>query len=138
AVAGAVVPFVRANLHVPIAVMFFYAPALAARRMGREFDYESAGLRSEPIRLNLALLAGASVIVFPIFAVGFFLFWGRICPDPALAPLFGGLCRRWFGWSAGHLRLPEGFALFSLSQLVVVAIPEELFFRGYLLERLER
>ena len=29
-------------------------------------------------------------------------------------------------------------ALLALSQLVVVAIPEELFFRGYLMERLER
>jgi membrane protease YdiL (CAAX protease family) len=135
---GAVVPFVRANLHVPIAVLFFYAPALAARRMGREFDYEEAGLRARPIRLNLALLAALSLVVFPAFAIGFFLFWGRVCPTPELAPLFGGLCRRWLGWSGGHLRLPDGFALFALSQLVVVAIPEEIFFRGSLLERLER
>ncbi len=138
AAVGAVVPFVHANLHVPIAVLFFYAPALAARRMGREFDYEAAGLRADPIGLNLALIALASLVVFPFFAIGFFLFWGQVCPTPDLARLFGGLCHRWLGWSQGHLRLPDGIALFSLSQLVVVAIPEELFFRGYLLERLEQ
>jgi membrane protease YdiL (CAAX protease family) len=137
AAVGAVVPFVHANLHVPIAILFFYAPAVAARRNGREFDYVSAGLRAEPVVLNLAIVGLASAVVFPVFVVGFFVFWGAVCPTPAWAQLFGGLCRHWLGWSHGHLRLPEGFALFALSQLVVVAIPEELFFRGYLLERLE-
>jgi membrane protease YdiL (CAAX protease family) len=134
---GSVVPFVRDNLHVPIAVMFFYAPAVAARRMGREYDYEAAGLRAEPIGLNLALVGLASLLSFPAFVAGFFLFWGRVCPDPALAALFVGNCRAWLGWSGGQLHLPNGFLVFALSQLVVVAIPEELFFRGYLLARLE-
>ena len=39
---------------------------------------------------------------------------------------------------AGTCTCPHDFALLALSQLVVVAIPEELFFRGYLMERLER
>src|SRR5207245_1951050 len=55
-----------------------------------------------------------------------------------LAPFFGRLCRHWTGWSNGHFRLPENFLLAALNQLVVVAIPEELFFRGYLMARLER
>ena len=33
--------------------------------------------------------------------------------------------------------MPPQFALLAFSQLVVVAIPEELFFRGYLMGRLE-
>ena len=135
---GTVVPFVRDNLHVPIAVMFFYAPAVAARRTGRGYDYEAAGLRAEPIGLNLAVVGLASLLAFPAFVVGFFAFWGRVCPDPGLAPLFAGNCRAWLGWTGGHLHLPKGFFVFALSQLVVVAIPEELFFRGYLMERLER
>ena len=52
--------------------------------------------------------------------------------------LFGGLCRHWLGPAGGHLRLPPRFLLLAFSQLVVVAIPEELFFRGYLMERLEQ
>jgi membrane protease YdiL (CAAX protease family) len=35
------------------------------------------------------------------------------------------------------LQLPSGFVLMALSQLLVVALPEELFFRGYLMSRLE-
>ena len=46
--AGRCVPFVRDNLHAPIAIIFLYAPAFAARRAGREFDYATPA--SGPIR----------------------------------------------------------------------------------------
>ncbi|MEA2698044.1 MAG: hypothetical protein QOI66_2315, partial [Myxococcales bacterium] len=67
---GAVVPFVRDNLHVAIAVIFFYAPQAAARLSGRPFDYASAGLRFDPVRLNLAVLGVALAVTFPAFVVG--------------------------------------------------------------------
>jgi membrane protease YdiL (CAAX protease family) len=35
------------------------------------------------------------------------------------------------------LRLPPDFLQLALSQIVVVAVPEELFFRGYLMGRFE-
>ena len=41
------------------------------------------------------------------------------------------------GFSGGQLRLPPDFALLALNQVLVIAIPEELFFRGYLQGRLE-
>jgi uncharacterized protein len=137
---GTFVPLVRDNLHALIAVIFFYAPALAAKRAGREFDYRDAGLRADPIVLNLAVLAVMAALTFPAFVGGFFVFYGRVCTVPASAAtrFFGSFCNRWLGFSDGHLHLPPGFALLALSQLVVVAIPEELFFRGYLMERLER
>jgi membrane protease YdiL (CAAX protease family) len=140
AAVGAVVPFVRANLHAPIAIIFLYAPAIAARRAGREFDYREAGLRADPLALNLAVLGVFSALTFPAFIGGFFVFYGHVCTIPAnaLTHLFGALCRNWLGPAGGHLRLPPGFALAAFSQLVVVAIPEELFFRGYLMERLEQ
>ena len=50
---GGAVPLVRDNLHALIAVIFFYAPAVAARRAGRRFDYHEAGLRLHPLALNL-------------------------------------------------------------------------------------
>ena len=137
---GTWVPLVRNNLHALIAVVFFYAPSVAARRAGREFDYRDAGLRVSPIALNLGVLAVLSALTFPAFVAGFFAFYGQVCSVPASAAtrFFGTLCNRWLGFSDGHLHLPPGFALLALSQLVVVAIPEELFFRGYLMERLER
>jgi len=133
------VPFVRDNLHVGIAVIFFYAPSVAARLSGRPFDYGTAGLRLDPLALNLKVLGGALAITFPAFLVGFFLFYGVVCgPHGALAARwFGGLCGRWLGLSGGRLALPPSFVLLALNQLIVVAIPEELFFRGYLLGRLE-
>ena len=72
AAVGAVVPFVRDNLHAPIAIIFLYAPAIAARRAGREFDYREAGLRLDPLPLNLAVLGLFSLLTFPAFVGGFF------------------------------------------------------------------
>jgi membrane protease YdiL (CAAX protease family) len=137
---GGAVPFVRDNLHAFIAIVFFYAPAVAARSGGRSFDYHEAGLRLHPLRLNLAVLGVACALTFPPFFGGFFGFYGYVCGQAGgwIAPLFGRLCRHWQGWSGGGFRLPEHFALSALNQLVVVAIPEEIFFRGYLLVRLER
>jgi membrane protease YdiL (CAAX protease family) len=140
ATVGAAVPFVRDNLHAFIAIVFFYTPAVAARAGGRRFDYHEAGLRLNPLGLNLRVLGAACLIFFPAFIAGFFFFYGYTCgPRGAwLAPAFGRLCHHWQGLSGGALRLPDRFALSALNQLVVVAIPEEIFFRGYLLVRLER
>jgi membrane protease YdiL (CAAX protease family) len=136
---GTVVSVVRDNLHAFIAVVFFYTPAVAARRSHRPFDYRAAGLRLDPMRLNLAVVGGAVAITFPLFFAGFFLFYGYVCGPHghAFAPMFGRLCAHWLGFSGGHLRLPPSFLLQVLNQLIVIAIPEELFFRGYLMARFE-
>jgi membrane protease YdiL (CAAX protease family) len=136
---GGGVPFVGRNLHAFIAVIFFYGPSVAARISGRPFDYRDVGLRADPVGLNLAVLAIAVGVTFPGFLGGFFVFYGYVCgPHGGVwAPLFGGLCRHWRGWSGGALQLPADFWLSALNQLVVVAVPEELFFRGYLMTRLE-
>jgi hypothetical protein len=133
------VPFLRDNLHVAIAVIFFYAPQVAARLSRRPFDYGQAGLRLDPLGLNAKVLGAALALTFPLFLLGFFWFYGTVCgPHGALfARWFGGLCARWHGFGGGVLTLPPSFLLLALNQLVVVAIPEELFFRGYLQGRLE-
>jgi membrane protease YdiL (CAAX protease family) len=140
AAVGVVVPLVHEYLQVAIAMIFFYTPAFAARRAGRELDYRDAGLRADPVGLNLAVVAVASALTFPAFVGGFFAFYGRVCGDAAgaLGRPWAALCAHWLGFSGGHLHLPPRFALLALTQLVVVAIPEELFFRGYLMERLEQ
>jgi membrane protease YdiL (CAAX protease family) len=137
---GAVVPIVREYLHVLIAIVFFEIPVVAARRAGRDLDYRDIGLRIDPIRLNLAVIGALVLITFPAFVAGFFLFYDRVCamPTAPLAHAFAPLCHRWLGYAHGHLHAPPDAALLALVQLIVVAIPEELFFRGYLMERLER
>lgn len=135
---GKAVPFVQRNLHAAIAILFFYAPVVAGRVTRRRFDFREAGLRLDPLRTNALVLAAAVALTFPLFVVGFFVFYGRVCdgagqvwleafcPGPAFA-----------GWAGTHLRWPPDFALLALNQVLVVALPEELFFRGYLLGRLE-
>ena len=47
------------------------------------------------------------------------------------------MCRRFAGTlSRARLRLPKRFPRLALAQLVVVALPEEYFFRGYVQTRL--
>lgn len=138
------VPLVQRNLHGAIAVVFLYGPALAARLSGRPFEYRAAGLRLDPVALNLKVLGLALAITWPVFLASFLLFYGYVCQPgiPRLvqdfAEVFAPVCAHWRGLGGATWRLPEDFALLALSQVVVVALPEELFFRGYLLGRLEQ
>ncbi len=140
---GRAVPFVGENLHGAIAVMFLYAPALAARLSRRRFDYRESGLRVEPVGLNAAVAGIGIAATWPIFFVAFLTFYTWVCREglpgflASWTEVFVPLCVRWTGLAGAHLRLPPDFALVALSQIVVIAVPEEFFFRGYLLTRLE-
>lgn len=135
------VPFLHRNLHAFIAVLFYYAPVIAGRLADRPFDFREAGLTLRPIRTNVAVLAVAVAIAFPLFIGGFFGFYGAVCEPAArgLPIVIARLCPGggWLGWTGGHLHLPSGFLLLAANQVLIVAVPEEVFFRGYLLERLE-
>jgi membrane protease YdiL (CAAX protease family) len=136
------VPFLRGNLHAFIAVMFFYAPVAAERWQGRHFDFQQAGLDVFPLRANLAVLGATVLVAFPPFVAGFFWFYDTVCaPTPgSAAARLAALCPTavgWLGWARGHVHLPAAALGTALSQLIVVAIPEELFFRGYLMGKLE-
>ncbi|HET6147780.1 MAG TPA: type II CAAX endopeptidase family protein [Polyangia bacterium] len=138
--AGLFIPFLGRYLGVLIAAIFLYAPGLAGRWSGRGFDYREAGLRLDPPGLNLRVLAVALAVTFPLFAVAFFVFYGVVCGPHGgfIQPMFAALCPRWRGLAHGVLRLPPEFLTSALNQLIVVAIPEELFFRGYLMQRLDQ
>ena len=135
---GKVVPLVHRNLHAAIAILFFYAPVVAGRLTRRRFDFREAGLRLDPIAINVAVLAIAIALTFPLFVVGFFAFYGQACAPTAPA-WQGTMCPgdAWTGWAGMHVRWPPDFALLAFNQVLVVALPEEVFFRGYLLGRLE-
>jgi membrane protease YdiL (CAAX protease family) len=138
-----VVPFVRSNLHGGIAIAFLYAPAAAARLSGRPFDYQEAGLRLRPVLPGLAVAGVGIAVTWPVFFGSFLVFYGAVCAPyaPALlqfwAETFAPVCGHWIGVRGAALRLPPDFLLLALSQLLVVAVPEELFFRGYLMGRFE-
>jgi len=137
---GTFVPLVHKYLALLIAIIFFQTPIIAARRAGRDIDYRDLGLRADPIGLNLKVLAVLVLLTLPVFVLAFVPFYDRVCaiPSGTVARMFAGICQNWLGHARGHLRLPDGFALNAATQVIVVAIPEELFFRGYLQERLEQ
>ncbi len=127
-VAGGV-GFVHRNLHALVALVFLALPQLALRRRG---NIERYGFTAQPLGLGLTVAAIAIVVVLPLFTLGFLVAGRTACAHwPALVP---GSC-----WRAAHplWRLPGDFLLLCAAQLVVVALPEELFFRGYVQGRLE-
>lgn len=70
---------------------------------------------------ELGFTLAVVAIVFPPFVVGFWLWHHTVAP---------GLLHAWV-W-----RWPPDFASFALSQIVIVGLPEEALFRGYVQTRL--
>jgi membrane protease YdiL (CAAX protease family) len=127
-----------------IAVVFIYTPVLVAWR--RHEDLDDYGFHWEPVRRGLVTAAAAIAIVFPVFVAGYLAFYEIACGSDLLANLAPrGMCARYGGLDALHLPdLSLGATPTTLSaelvavQLVVVALPEELFFRGFMLGKLEK
>lgn len=139
---GLFVPFIHDNLHGAIAVVFLYAPALAGRISRRTTDYRAFGLHGDALGRALATAGLGMAIAWPLFFTAFYAFYDFGCTAQAdlarlWSELFAPACHRWQGLGRATLRLPDGFAVLAISQLVVVALPEELFFRGYLMARIE-
>ena len=135
------VPILARNLGAVYAVVFLYVPVLFAWRRGE--DLYGYGFRARPVGKGLALGLGMVVVVFPLFAAGFVLFYDVVChPGQATwlrALAVPGVCPRWRGWSGMHgPLLDRAFLESAFIQVVVVALPEELFFRGFLHQLLER
>ena len=129
------VPALDSWFHVIVAALFLYLPAWLLRH----HDLERYGLHARPLGRNLLLFAVCVLVVFPPFALGF-VAWERLACAIGwlhrLAPAACGLVTH-----AG-LRLPPAMLSLDprhnliLAELVVVALPEEFFFRGYVQGRL--
>lgn len=131
-VVGAFVPVVGANLKTVAVIVFLYLPGWVIWRRGEDFrDY---GLHFRSWKSDLRHVAVLSIAIFPAFALAF---WGFVeamqyIPEPLAS---------WLGpyhtVSAQGLQLPPEFLYLVVTQLLVVALPEEFFYRGYLYARLE-
>jgi membrane protease YdiL (CAAX protease family) len=121
-----------------VAVVLLYAPVFVGWRRGE--DLHQYGFRLDPVRRGLAFGLGVPLIIFPLFALAYLGFYELVCDTEALRALAPpSACRSFQGFEHIHApRLDLDFAQFALVQLVVVALPEELFFRGCLLHLLER
>jgi len=136
---GRGVAFVNANLGALVAIVFLYLTVFFANRRGK--DLVDFGFHTSP-RLRSIVIAGTYIaVVFPIFMVGFVMFYDIACaPGSAIGRLSPpGMCYAFHGWSGAHLS-GFGWATLELAfvQVVVVALPEELFFRGLIHELCEK
>jgi membrane protease YdiL (CAAX protease family) len=122
--------------HAIVAALFLYLPAWLLR----DRDLGDYGLNARPIGRNLAWVGLLAALVFPMFALGFAGWQALACRVPAIAWLAPGPCGAAGG--VGALisrfapRLPSGMARMAAAEVLVVALPEELFFRGYVQGRL--
>jgi membrane protease YdiL (CAAX protease family) len=112
-------------------VAFLYLPLIPMRRRGEGYRDYGVTLRCWRKDLKLFLVLFAAVVPLYLAAyVGFSELLNHLPPWLAsrLSP-YGG------HWTF-KFRLPANFELWVLDQLLVVALPEEFFYRGYLQTRL--
>lgn len=126
-----------------VAVLFLYVPVYFTWR--RKEDLDAYGFHVQPIKRSLATAGISIAVIFPIFVLGYFVFYELVCHSD-LRGLMERECSGFQGLGGIHAptvslmgaRANTLSLEFCLVQLVVVALPEELFFRGFLLGLLEQ
>jgi membrane protease YdiL (CAAX protease family) len=131
-----------------VSVLFLYVPLFVADR--RHEDLRDYGLRIDPLGRGLATAALAIAIIVPLFALGFLAFYEIACNSALLSHLAPHrVCGHYGGLASLHapaIALTEASpplpgtisAEWCVVQWLVVGLPEELFFRGFLLHKLEQ
>ncbi len=135
AVVSAGVPLLKANLAGVAAFLFIAVPDARLRARGEEWsDYGVPffGLRDartwRAFGRGALVALGVAAIVFPVFALGF---WAYAQALPHLPSSLARLLAPYSGFPRFHPRLPEGLPLLVVVQLLVVALPEEMLYRGF-------
>lgn len=139
---GLGVPVVAANISAVAAFLFLFLPRRVIRRRGEEIDDYAfppwpwtSPEAGATFRRDLAWGLFVCAVMIPLVVVGFFVFlWvlRQLPPElrELLAPYRDAAAPR------PALRLPHDLAIQIPFQFLVVALPEEFFYRGYLQTRL--
>ena len=146
-VAVAVTAFVHINFKLSIlgpvgsalvAVSFLYVPMYFAKK--RKEDIDDYGFHMTPVKKGLGYALTSILIIYPFFTLLYFAFYEVACDSHLLSNLVPhGMCARYGGLAGLHApKLTPSFFEFCAVQFLVVALPEELFFRGFLLGLLEK
>ena len=112
---------------------FLYLPILAMR--GRGEDLGDYGLSLRHWRQDLKLFFGLSLLIAPLF---FAAYWGFLSLLPHLPDDLAALLSPYRPGADVRFtpRLPPDFGQWVLDQTLVVALPEEFFYRGFIQTRL--
>jgi membrane protease YdiL (CAAX protease family) len=97
------------------------------------FDYAEYGVTTRNWRLDLKLALLVFLIVAPLYLVAYVAYAEALAWLP---PRLAAHLTPYLGTWSFHPRLPDQFGLWIIDQLLVVAVPEEFFYRGYLQSRL--
>jgi membrane protease YdiL (CAAX protease family) len=126
----------RGNLAGVAALLFVLLPDRSLRRRGETWADHGLpwwGLRDgrtwRAWGRGAAVALAACAILFPVFLGAF---RGFVEILPRLPGWASGALAPYRAAAEPALRLPEGFALLAAVQLLVVALPEELFYRGWM------
>jgi hypothetical protein len=106
----------RGNLHALVGLVFLILPIFVLDRRGRPYSRYGVAL-GKPLG-DFAFVLLAMAVAFP--------------PIVFFAPSFWGI-----GGSAWRFAWPAGYPAVALTHLIVVALPEEFFYRAYLMGRLD-
>lgn len=103
-------------LHALVGAMFIAIPMVIL--LPRKESFDAYGIPPQPVLKEVLFAIAVAAVIFPPFILTFLVWWGF---DRSFTVI-----------------LPEGFWNAALANLVVVALPEELFYRGYLMGRLDK
>lgn len=112
-------PFLNKYQSLIFALLFIYVPFAILHRQGRSLDFLDSTLQAYLKSISVFLIA--AIIVFPLFFIGAH-FWEKIVYSAN---------------NPGFAMIPH-FWKFLANQFVMVALPEELFFRGYMQSTLNK
>lgn len=113
------------------AVAFLYLPGAVVWRRGE--DYRDYGAQLTRWKRDCLFGLGVSAVVLPLFALGFFGFVDLLAHLPGA---LSHVITPYLPQVDLSLRFPHRFWEHVLDQFLVVALPEEFFYRGYLQARL--
>lgn len=136
---SAFIPFfnyIKGNL---IPATFLFVPIYVLFKKKENLD--DYGLKAEPIQKGLAYFFALSLVVFPLFSAGFFLYYRWICKmtreGMVSISLYRRICPSLKPAAIQYLRLDRSLLEKVVVQVLAVGLPEEFFFRGYLQTKVE-
>lgn len=115
---GSYLSFINNVVFFLVAVIFITFPVIVARK--KNIELEEFGLKEDKIVADILIGIGIGLLIFPPFWIGSYIYWNKI-----------------LGMNISfHLTLPPNLLNIIVTNIFLVAFPEEFFYRGYIQKRI--